>query len=198
MGLRGPRIPVRRADCGRGSAPRRTDRRGRDQPGPLLLASPSRIRDDEAGARRILSVRGHMDIASVGRRIGPLQFCIGPRAPLPITHVVNCSDAILTALTSRESAVFNLMDTGEVTRWQFCKKLAHHMKRVAIPVSYKVVRSIVYTVQPAVSLLKLQLSMLNPRQFECQFRPLRYKSSFSTHFTWVPPLDFDQAWRRSL
>lgn len=141
-------------------------------------------------------------IAGMGRRMGRLHFMFGPSTELPLCHVENCADAIVRLVNVRAEteAVFNVVDTDVVSVRQYCKSYYKNKEKrpLLIPVPYLAGLGIAHLAQAVSKLFfgprgKLP-SLLIPRRFEAQFKPLTFSNAKIRQATgWTPPLDFATA-----
>ncbi len=145
--------------------------------------------------------REHADVGGMGRRFGGVYVMFGPFTRHPLTHVENCAACLVTALgnPSAVGKVFNIVDDDRIRVWRYASE---HRKRSGgrgfmLPIPY-------YAGLAAASLAsfvgrkffgsraKLP-SLLVPRQYEAQFKPLRYSTRrLKTDLGWQPSLTFEQ------
>ena len=143
----------------------------------------------------------HAEIAGMGRHFGRCYLMFGPLTRLPLSHVVNCADCIVAALESPSSSgeIFNVIDQDDVTVWRYVKEYARRSRQGGffIPVPYFVGLLTAYAALCVSRLLfgrkgKLP-SLLTPRRYEAQFKPLRFSNQkLKQALNWVPRLNFDQ------
>lgn len=148
----------------------------------------------------------HAKIAGMGRSIGRLHLVFGPMTRLPLTYVENCADCISVA-ASREPQtpeVFNVFDDDRVTTWAYSGDCFNAMKErhLRIPVPYY---AGMFVAQLAALTSKLLFgpagrlpSLLVPRRYEAQFKPLRYSTrKLRDELQWHPPFEYAECWRRT-
>jgi nucleoside-diphosphate-sugar epimerase len=139
------------------------------------------------------------DIAGMGRRLGRFYLLIGPFTELPLVHVDNCVDLIVkvTELEAIESATFNVIDDTKVKVWRYVYEYIKRTRRYgfALPVPYRLGALIAVFVSKAVrGIMRVRTlpSLLTPRQFEAQFKPLKFsRERTRTVLNWQPPFDFN-------
>jgi len=142
----------------------------------------------------------HAEIAGMGRRLGRTYVMFGPFTRLPLSHVTNCAHSLVTALESRAAIgeTFNVVDGDDIRVWRYVREHARRTGQQAIllPVPY-FVGSLTSSIASWASRLlfggkgKLP-SLLIPRRFESQFKPIRFSNQkLGTKLAWSPPLSFD-------
>jgi UDP-glucose 4-epimerase len=145
--------------------------------------------------------RDHAEIAAMGRRIGRINLMFGPFARLPLTHVVNCADSLVTA-AEKEAAIgqnFNVIDGDDVRVWRYVREYVRRSGKggVALPVPYRAGLGVAQLAAMTSRILfgqngKLP-SLLTPRRFESQFKPVRFPNrKLRDTLSWRPPLSFDE------
>ena len=145
---------------------------------------------------------GHTEIAGMGRRFGRVFMMFGPFTRLPLIHVVNCADCVVAA-TENPAAVgetFNLVDRDDVSVWRYVREYVRRsgMRAVYLPLPYGLglaVAELAGWVSRRLFGDKGKLpSLLAPRRFRSQFRPLRFPNrKVETRLNWRSPLTFPQA-----
>jgi len=145
---------------------------------------------------------GHAEIAGMGRKFGSLFVMFGPFTRLPLIHVVNCADCVAAA-TENPAAIgetFNLVDRDDVSVWRYVREYARRsgLRGVYLPLPYGLglaVAEIANWVSRRLFGDKGKLpSLLAPRRFRSQFRPLRFPNGkVETRLGWRSPLTFQQA-----
>jgi len=145
---------------------------------------------------------GHAEIAGMGRRFGRLFVMFGPFTRLPLIHVVNCADCVVAA-TENPAAIgetFNLVDRDEVRVWRYVREYARRsgLRGAYLPLPYGLglgVAELAGWVSRRLFGDKGKLpSLLAPRRFRSQFRPLRFPNrKVETRLGWRSPLSFEQA-----
>jgi len=146
----------------------------------------------------------HTQIAGMGRRLGKIYIMFGPFTRLPLCHVKNCADFLVTAAEMSESAdtTFNLIDGDQIRVWRYVIEHARRSGGMVVPVPYRMGLGIAYLASLTSRILfgkkgKLP-SLVTPRRFESQFKPIRFSSRKVTKvLKWVPPFDFDECLRLS-
>lgn len=144
----------------------------------------------------------HAEIAGMGRHFGRAYVMFGPLTRLPLSHVVNCADClVLTA--ERPAAIdqtFNVIDGDDIRVWRYVLEYARRtgQRGLMLPVPYRVGHG----VARLASLTSRRLfgnkgklpSLLLPRRFESQFKPIRFSNrKLKKILAWEPPLNFDQS-----
>jgi UDP-glucose 4-epimerase len=146
----------------------------------------------------------HAEIAGMGRHIGRVYLMFGPLTRLPLSHVVNCADCIVTA-TESPAAVgenFNVTDNDDIRVWRYVREFARQTGQpgIPIPVPYRMGLGVAQLASWASRLMfgkkgKLP-SLLVPRRFEAQFKPLRFSNrKLVERLAWRPPLSFKECLR---
>jgi nucleoside-diphosphate-sugar epimerase len=140
---------------------------------------------------------GRAEIAGMGRIVGRAYVMIGPTTRLPLTHVENCADCLVASLESPAAIgqVFNVVDDDVVRVWRYAREHARGTGRrgIPVPVPYVLGLAIAHLAAATSRLLfgrkgKLP-SLLTPRRFEAQFKPLRYSNRrLREALGWKPPL----------
>ena len=143
--------------------------------------------------------RGRTEIAGMGRIIGRAYLMIGPATRLPLTHVENCADCVVAATESDAAigAVFNVVDGDDVRVWRYAREHSRGTTRRGFPVPVPYALGLgVAQLAAATSRFffgrkgKLP-SLLTPRRFEAQLKPLRYSTRrLREVLGWTPPLSF--------
>lgn len=145
--------------------------------------------------------REHETIAGMGRRLPHAYLMFGPFTRLPLTHVANCADCIVTAL-EKPAAVgetFNIIDGDDIRVWRYAREYALRTGQggVPIPLPYYFGFGLALLASMTSRVLfgekgKLP-SLLVPRRFEAQFKPVRFSTrKLKDKLAWTPPLDFDR------
>ncbi len=143
----------------------------------------------------------HAEIAGMGRRFGRIYLMFGPFTRLPLSYVANCADCLVTATESPAAIgeTFNVIDGDDVRVWRYAREYARRIgpRGVLLPVPYSIGFGIANVAALASKMLfgkkgKLP-SILMPRRFESQFKPIRFSNNkLKQRLTWVPPLSFDE------
>ena len=141
----------------------------------------------------------HVDLAGMGRHHGRLYMMFGPRTRLPLTHVVNCADCLVAAAESRAAIgqTFNVIDDDDVRVWRYVAEFARRTGRrgVMMPIPYRIglgVAQLATLTSRALYGRKGKLpSLLTPRRFEQQFKPIRFSNrKIVSLLGWKPRLSF--------
>jgi UDP-glucose 4-epimerase len=145
--------------------------------------------------------RQHAQIAGMGRRVGTAYLMFGPFTRLPLTHVINCADCLVASL-ERPAAVgetFNVIDGDDIRVWRYAHEYANRtgQRGLLVPLPYRLGLGLAYLallVSRALFGKKGQLpSLLMPRRFESQFKPIRFSTrKLEEKLAWSPPLNFDE------
>jgi UDP-glucose 4-epimerase len=143
----------------------------------------------------------HANIAGMGRRLPHAYLMFGPFTRLPLTHVVNCADCIAAALESPAAIgeTFNIVDGDQIRVWRYVREYARRTGQggLYIPLPYYFGFGVALLASLTSRLFfgkkgKLP-SLLVPRRFESQFKPIRFSNrKLKEKLAWSPPLDFDQ------
>jgi UDP-glucose 4-epimerase len=142
----------------------------------------------------------HAQIAGMGRQISRTYLMFGPFTRLPLTHVVNCADCLVAAI-ERPAAVdeiFNVIDGDDIRVWRYVREYAKRTGQhgFLVPVPYRFGVALAYLASLVSRTLfgkkgKLP-SLLTPRRFESQFKPIRFSNKkLKEKLAWTPPLSFD-------
>jgi UDP-glucose 4-epimerase len=143
----------------------------------------------------------HAQIAGMGRHIGRAYLMFGPFTRLPLTHVVNCADCLVAAVESPTAVGenFNVIDDDNIRVWQYVREYAKRtgQRGFLLPLPYRFGLGLAHLalfVSLALFGKKGKLpSLLTPRRFEAQFKPIRFsKQKLKGKLAWTPPLSFDQ------
>jgi len=141
----------------------------------------------------------HAELAGMGRHLGRLYLMFGPRTRLPLTHVVNCADCLVAAAESQAAIgqTFNVIDDDDVRVWRYVAEFARRTGRrgVMMPIPYRVglgVAQLAALTSGALYGRKGKLpSLLMPRRFEQQFKPIRFSNrKVASLLGWKPRLSF--------
>jgi nucleoside-diphosphate-sugar epimerase len=144
---------------------------------------------------------GHAQIAGMGRRLGRLYLLFGPFTRLPLSHVTNCADCLVTALENPAASgeIFNVVDGDDIRVWRYAREYVRRtgQKGVLLPVPYRLGLGIAQLAALTSRRLfgskgKLP-SLLTPRRFESQFKPIRFSNrKVKCKLDWTPRLSFDE------
>jgi len=150
--------------------------------------------------------RGREEIAGMGRVVRRFNVLIGPFSRLPLTHVENCADCFVKVVESPASIgeVFNVIDDDEVRVWRYARAHARGTGRGGIPVpipyfiGYGLARLALATSRALFGEGGRLPSLLTPKRFEAQFKPLRFSNRrLRTCLGWNPPLSFEECLART-
>jgi nucleoside-diphosphate-sugar epimerase len=145
--------------------------------------------------------REHAEIAGMGRHFGPIYLMFGPFTRLPLCHVANCADCLVAAAESPAAIgeSFNVVDGDDVRVWRYVREFARRTGQSGflMPVPYRVglgVAQIAALTSRALFGKKAKLpSLLTPRRFESQFKPIRFSNrKLREKLAWSPPLSFEE------
>lgn len=144
----------------------------------------------------------HAEIAGMGRRFGRAYVMFGPSTRLPLTYVDNCADAIVAALENPGAVgkVFNVVDDDDVRVRQYVREFARRsgQRGLMLPLPYFFGLGLAKLATLVSHMLfgkrgKLP-SLLMPRRFESQFKPVRFSNRrLRDVLHWNPPLSFEQS-----
>jgi nucleoside-diphosphate-sugar epimerase len=144
---------------------------------------------------------GHADIAGMGRHFGRRYLMFGPFTRLPLTHVVNCADCLVNAVESPAAIgqSFNVIDGDQIRVLRYVREYARRSGEGGslIPVPYYLglgMAQLASLTSRALFGKKGKLpSLLTPRRYQAQFKPLRFSNKkLQEILQWSPPLDFDE------
>ncbi len=143
----------------------------------------------------------HAEIAGMGRHFGRVYLMFGPFTRLPLSHVDNCADCIVVALESPAAIgeTFNVVDDDDIRVWRYVLQNARRkgQRGLLVPVPYFVGLGLAHLAEFASRRLfgrkgKLP-SLLIPRRFESQFKPVRFSNrKLKERLAWTPPLSFKE------
>lgn len=143
-------------------------------------------------------------VSGLGQAVGSAFVVVAPRARLPLTHVANCADAVLTAAESplASSETFNIVDEHAVSSWHYVSSYMRHTgrQRFRVPVPYWLGFGLVWIAHATSKILfrgkgKLP-SVLVPRRFEARFKPVSCShQKLRSILGWSPPFGFEECLR---
>jgi nucleoside-diphosphate-sugar epimerase len=141
----------------------------------------------------------HAEIAGMGRHIGKVYVMFGPFSRLPLCFVANCADCLVAAIDSPAAIgqAFNVIDGDDIRVWRYVREYARgtHQRGFMLPVPY----SIGHGISRLASLTSHTLfgkrgklpSLLTPRRFESQFKPVRFSTrKLKETLGWKQPFSF--------
>jgi nucleoside-diphosphate-sugar epimerase len=140
-------------------------------------------------------------IGGMGRILGRVYLMFGPFTRLPLTHVVNCANCVVAALENRASVgeSFNVIDGDEIRVLRYVREYRRRTGRrgILLPIPYRlglVAAGLATFVSRKLFGKKGQLpSLLMPRRFEQQFKPIRFTNrKLMSKLSWKPPLSFEE------
>ena len=142
----------------------------------------------------------HAEIAGMGRHLRRVYLMFGPFTRLPLTHVVNCADCLAAAVDCSASIgeTFNVIDNDRIRVWRYVREYAKRTGQTGLmlPVPYRFglgLAQLASFVSRTLFGKKGRLpSLLTPRRFEAQFKPVRFSNQkLQNLMNWKPPLNFD-------
>jgi nucleoside-diphosphate-sugar epimerase len=143
----------------------------------------------------------HAAIAGMGRHFGRIYLLFGPFTRLPLSHVVNCADCLVTAIECPLAIGenFNVIDGDDIRVWRYAREYANRTKQrgLFVPIPYRLGLGIAKLASLTSRILfgkkgKLP-SLLVPRRFESQFKPIRFSNQKVREILkWGPPLNFEE------
>jgi UDP-glucose 4-epimerase len=143
----------------------------------------------------------HTEIAGMGRSFGRDYVMFGPLTRLPLCHVANCAHCLVAAVEAPAaiSQTFNVVDGDDITVWHYLREYTRRtgQRALLLPVPYIAGYGIANLASFTSRLLfgnkgKLP-SLLTPRRFESQFKPIRFSNrKLKQILAWTPPFGFEQ------
>jgi UDP-glucose 4-epimerase len=146
--------------------------------------------------------RRHEMVAGLGQSLGRVRVVIGPFARPPMTHVLNCAAAFVTAAEKIHEAAgqtFNVVDGHGTNSWQY---VGHHIAQsvspaVRMPLPYQVGLALTHVLwrfgRIVVGNDKGFPNILIPSRFEARFKPLRCDGrKLRARLGWIPPYSFEE------
>lgn len=146
--------------------------------------------------------KGRLWVDGVGRRLPRAYLLVASEASVPLTHVTNCADAVVTAALGGEG-VFNIVDEPPISRRSYLDAYitGSGASGLVIPLSYRssvTLVSALCRILTGVFKLGRLPSLLNPVRFEGQFKPVVVSANkIRDELGWTPPLGFAEAAKRS-
>jgi nucleoside-diphosphate-sugar epimerase len=143
----------------------------------------------------------HAEIAGMGRHFGHIYLIFGPFTRLPLSHVTNCADCLVVAVESKAAIgeTFNVIDGDDIRVWRYVREFARRTSSggVLLPMPYSIGLGMAHVAAFASRMFfgkKGRLpSLLMPRRFESQFKPIRFSNEkLKERLAWIPPLSFDE------
>jgi nucleoside-diphosphate-sugar epimerase len=143
----------------------------------------------------------HTQIAGMGRQFGRIYLLFGPFTRLPLCHVDNCADCLVTAIENPTASgeIFNAIDNDDIRVWRYVREYARRtgQRGLLLPVPYRVGLGVAQLAALTSRWLfgskgKLP-SLLTPRRFESQFKPIRFNNrKVKSVLNWTPRLSFEE------
>ena len=143
----------------------------------------------------------HAEIAGMGRHLGRIYLMFGPFTRLPLCHVVNCANCLVAAVESPAAVgeTFNVIDGDHIRVWRYVQEYAQRTGQngFLVPIPYYLGLGVARLASLVSRILfgskgKLP-SLLTPRRFESQFKPIRFSNrKLKKILSWNPPLNFDE------
>jgi nucleoside-diphosphate-sugar epimerase len=125
----------------------------------------------------------------------------GPSTRLPLSYVDNCADCLVAALENKAASgeIINIVDSDNIRVWRYAREYSRRSGRpgVLIPLPYRAGLGIAQLAALTSRILfgskgKLP-SLLTPRRFESQFKPIRFSNQKAISvLNWTPRLSFNQ------
>jgi nucleoside-diphosphate-sugar epimerase len=144
----------------------------------------------------------HAQIAGMGRRIGRAYVIFGPFTRLPLTYVENCADCLAAAVDCPAAIgeTFNVIDDDSIRVWHYVSEYAKRsgQQGIMVPVPYQLGLALAQLAALVSQTLfgkrgKLP-SLLTPRRFEAQFKPVRFDTAkLQRIMHWQPPQSFNES-----
>ena len=140
-------------------------------------------------------------IAGMGRQFGRIYLMFGPFTRLPLCHVINCADCLVTAIENPAAigATFNVVDGDDVRVLRYATQYARRTTKggFLIPLPYRLGLGIAqlasFTSRTFFGKKGKLPSLLTPRRFESQFKPIRFSNRrLKQTLNWKPILSFDE------
>jgi len=145
-------------------------------------------------------------IAGMGRKFGRVYLLFGPFTRLPLSHVDNCADCLanMTEASAAWGETFNVVDGDNIRVWRYVLEYARRtgQRGLLLPIPYRAwlgVAQLAVLINRWLFGREAELpSLLTPRRFESQFKPIRFSNrKVKTTLKWTPPLSFQQCLDRS-
>jgi nucleoside-diphosphate-sugar epimerase len=144
---------------------------------------------------------GHAQIAGMGRQFGGVYLLFGPFTRLPLSHVDNCADCLVTAIENPAASgeILNIIDSDDIRVWRYAREYARRsgQRGLLLPVPFRVGLGVAQLAAFTSRMLfgnkgKLP-SLLTPRRFESQFKPIRFSNQRArARLNWKPRFSFEQ------
>jgi UDP-glucose 4-epimerase len=143
----------------------------------------------------------HAQIAGMGRQFGRVYLLFGPFARLPLCHVANCADCLasMVANPAASGKIFNVLDGDDIRVWRYAREYARGtgQRALFLLVPYRAglaVAQLAAFVSRKLFGRKGKLpSLLTPRRFESQFKPIRFSNQLVRNtLSWTPRMTFEE------
>jgi UDP-glucose 4-epimerase len=148
----------------------------------------------------------HANLAGMGRHFRKTYVMFGPFSHLPLSHVTNCADCIAATLEKRAAIgeTFNVIDSDEVRVWRYVREYARGTRQpgLFLPLPYAFGLAIAYLASFTSQILfgkNARLpSLLMPRRYQSQFKPIRFNTrKLRDKLGWAPPMTFEESLRQT-
>jgi nucleoside-diphosphate-sugar epimerase len=143
--------------------------------------------------------KDHAQIAGMGRQFGRLYLVFGPYARLPLSYVDNCADCLVAALENNAASgeILNIIDSDKIRAWHYAREYARRsgQRGLLVPLPYRAglgaAQLAAFTSRGLFGRKGKLPSLLTPRRFESQFKPIRFSSQkVRSLLNWTPRLSF--------
>src|SRR5262249_26039464 len=134
-----------------------------------------------------------------GRRFGRVNLMFGPLTRLPLCHVANCADCLVSVVENPATIgqSFNVIDGDDIRVLRYVREFARRGGKtkllLAVPyrLGYGLARFAAFTSHVLFGKNAKLPSLLTPRRFEAQFKPVRFSNQKLIKFlSWKPPMNF--------
>ena len=149
---------------------------------------------------------GHAQIAGMGRQFGRFYLLFGPFTRLPLSNVANCADCLVATVENPASSgqTFNVIDGDHIRVWRYAREYARRtgQRGLLVPLPYRlglfIAQLAAFTSRRLFGSKGKLPSLLTPRRFESQFKPIRFSNRrMRTTLNWTPRLSFEECLERS-
>jgi nucleoside-diphosphate-sugar epimerase len=128
---------------------------------------------------------GNAEIGGMGRRAGRIYLTFGLRSRLPLSHVLNCADCVVAAAEAPMDGIniFNVTDSDDVTVRRYVREFKRRSGNPGLifPIPYYagllLAKLASKTSRIAFGKKGKLPSLLVPRRYEQQFRPIRFSNA---------------------
>src|SRR5271165_754385 len=144
---------------------------------------------------------GHSQISGMGGQSRRLYFTFGLGTRLPLSHVLNCADSIVLALETPQRGIhtFNVFDADDVRVRRYVAEYRRRSGKPGwiVPIPYRAGLGLAtlaaMTSRAAFGRRGKLPSLLMPKRFESQFKPIRFSNEkLRRELGWVQPYSFQQ------